>query len=1222
MSGWRFVFRSLVYHWRVNLAVALGVAAATAVLTGALLVGDSVRGSLRRLTLDRLGRIDEVLLTDRFFRTELAEELSENESFQQHFHTATPAILFPRGTVEKPGGDRPSRATQVVVVGCDEAFWDLGDPQIEPKQLPGQDEIVLNAPLAKDLGASVGDEVVLRLPKSNQVPADSPLGRKTDRIGNARLKVVDIVPADGLGRFSLTASQTTPRNAYVDLKTLQDLVDQEGRVNAVFVDGKLDLPLYDKNKFQGILEALNDALKPKLADYGFSIRRIRRTFQKPNSDQEEEVYDYFTLTTDRMLFEAAAADAAERAFSEDHGQAVFTYLANAIDKLGSDGESMASIPYSLVSALDSSPELGPLFANDGQPLRLSAQDDEKVKDGIVLTSWAATELQAKPEDQLRLAFYEPETVHGEPRERTVDFTLRAVVPLTEPSSPYDRRQVAQFDQLPTRVNDPDLTPEVDGITDQQTIDKWETPFKLSRQIRVRDEEYWKNHRTTPKAFVSLSAGRKLWGSRFGATTSFRIPAPEDLPVGGEDEEAFVRGLEQKLLAQLKPKQAEFGFSFIPVKQRGLDASKKGNTDFDYLFLSLSFFVIAAALMLVALLFRLGVERRAAEVGTLLAVGFRRRLTARLLIAEGALIAALGGLVGIVAGVGYAWLMLAGLRTWWIGAIVTPFLLLHVESISLVIGYVAGVVVSVLTIAWSVWRMRRLAVRRLLAGQASEATDIRYRTGPLWHIVAAVLLVFSIALAAVATCLGGEAQAGAFVGSGATIMMALLAVIRSRLRSGGRAGAGLRGMSLASLAARNVARNPGRSTMTIGLMATASFLIVSMSAFRRDPSVLGTGGFDLVAETSEPIFANLNTEAGRKDALTDDAAALEGGVVLAFRVQPGDDASCNNLYQATQPRVLGVSDEMIRHFDNPEVPSFGWAANAAESEADRANPWRLLVEPREPDDGVVPVVIDKETAMWSLKLFNGIGEEYEVTYEDGVSIRFRVAGLLDLGILHGSLLISEDEFVKRFPDASGYRYFLVQSPPVTTDDVEKATLARQEQGLPPITEAAIRRELFGERRAKVATVLENRLGDQGFDATEAMDRLEDLQAIQNTYLSTFQSLGALGLLLGTFGLATVQVRNVVERRGELALMRAAGFRRSRLAKMVMFENTGLLLGGLLTGFLAAVVAVLPHMLLGDATVPLRDPAIMLGIVLVVGALSSLFSVRTTLRAPLLAALRGD
>jgi len=174
--------------------------------------------------------------------------------------------------------------------------------------------------------------------------------------------------------------------------------------------------------------------------------------------------------------------------------------------------------------------------------------------------------------------------------------------------------------------------------------------------------------------------------------------------------------------------------------------------------------------------------------------------------------------------------------------------------------------------------------------------------------------------------------------------------------------------------------------------------------------------------------------------------------------------------------------------------------------------------------------------------------------------------------------------------SGYRYFLVQSPLGRTD--------------------------------QVAAILEDRLGDQGFDATKTEDRLRDLQAIQNTYLDTFQSLGALGLLLGTFGLATVQVRNVVERRSELALMRAAGFRHSRLAGLVMLENVALLLGGLLTGFFGAMIAVLPHMIVGDASVPLRDPSIMLGIVLVVGVLSSLFPVRATLRAPLVSSLRGD
>jgi putative ABC transport system permease protein len=78
----------------------------------------------------------------------------------------------------------------------------------------------------------------------------------------------------------------------------------------------------------------------------------------------------------------------------------------------------------------------------------------------------------------------------------------------------------------------------------------------------------------------------------------------------------------------------------------------------------------------------------------------------------------------------------------------------------------------------------------------------------------------------------------------------------------------------------------------------------------------------------------------------------------------------------------------------------------------------------------------------------------------------------------------------------------------------------------------------------------------------------------------------------------------------------------LALMVLQENVALLLAGLLSGFFAAMVAVVPHVVLGGASVPLRDLTVTLGIILLVGILSSLTSVRTTLRAPLLPALRGD
>src|SRR5690606_34277710 len=119
----------------------------------------------------------------------------------------------------------------------------------------------------------------------------------------------------------------------------------------------------------------------------------------------------------------------------------------------------------------------------------------------------------------------------------------------------------------------------------------------------------------------------------------------------------------------------------------------GTTPFAGLFIGFSFFIIAAAVMLVALLFRLGIEQRAAEVGLLLAVGLRRPTTGRLLTWEGAIVAALGGLLGAALGIGYAWLMITGLQTWWLAAIVTPFLDLYVTPLSLIVGYLIGVLCS-------------------------------------------------------------------------------------------------------------------------------------------------------------------------------------------------------------------------------------------------------------------------------------------------------------------------------------------------------------------------------------------------------------------------------------------------------------------------------------------------------------------------------------------------
>src|SRR5690606_9708307 len=157
---------------------------------------------------------------------------------------------------------------------------------------------------------------------------------------------------------------------------------------------------------------------------------------------------------------------------------------------------------------------------------------------------------------------------------------------------------------------------------------------------------------------------------------------------------------------------------------------------------------------------------------------------------------------------------------------------------------------------------------------------------------------------------------------------------------------------------------------------------------------------------------------------DDASELWTGnenAVMAFRSHAGDDASCLNLYQPTQPRVLGAPQAFI------ERGGFSWAASAAETEAEEANPWLLLNKQLGADDAgreIVPVALDQATALYSLKLYDGVGSRCVMQDERGDALTLEVVGLLKNSVLQGSLLISERAFVDAFPMSQGYRYFMI------------------------------------------------------------------------------------------------------------------------------------------------------------------------------------------------------
>src|SRR5262249_44836581 len=152
-----------------------------------------------------------------------------------------------------------------------------------------------------------------------------------------------------------------------------------------------------------------------------------------------------------------------------------------------------------------------------------------------------------------------------------------------------------------------------------------------------------------------------------------------------------------------------GLVFDPVRERALRASA-GSTDFGGLFLGFSGFLIVAALLLVGLLFRLNLDRRASEIGLLEATGFRQSVVRRLLLAEGANLATVGGLLGTGLAVLYARLLLDLLRALWPAGVDLSFLRPHVEMTSLAIGFGVILLMSVLTVLWAVFGLRKVPPR--------------------------------------------------------------------------------------------------------------------------------------------------------------------------------------------------------------------------------------------------------------------------------------------------------------------------------------------------------------------------------------------------------------------------------------------------------------------------------------------------------------------------------
>jgi putative ABC transport system permease protein len=1159
MSFVGLLLRNLVYHWRGNVAVFLGIALGAAVLTGALLVGDSLRGSLKALTLDQLGWVEQAMLPNRFFRDSLASEVSAD----QH----APALVL-QGSATRD--DDASRVGRVSVLGIDASFWPTDQvPETTEFWASTDAEAVLNRTLADALAVKVGDTIKLNVQRADQAPAESLLGqRQADRVIAPLLVTVRrILPDEGMARFSLSPTPTPVRNAFVPIRFLQRRLDLARRVNAVFV--------------AGAKSTLQADLRPKLSldDWGLRYRspkdRAEAFFRMLGGDSEnatqlkknrwqgrlpetlaEQVKNdgggltakhlidyyaanrgYYVLDSRRLMLEPNVVHAMDRLVPTKDEiprwrlKRILIYLADTM----SDGK--AEVPYSIIAGVDGGID-GPL-ANDG----------------IVLTKWPGSPLIAKLGSKLTLTYFVPDQKNDLVKKSAV-FKVHSVVPIEG------------------ALDDPDLVPEVPGVTDKLDITSWENPpFPYDpKRNKKADVDFSKRYRTTPRAYINLTKAKELWGNRFGDLTSIQVRAGKETP------DTLPRALLEKLDAE------KGGFVFQPIREQALRASS-GTNDFGLLFLGFSFFLIISALLLVGLLVRLNLDRRAGEIGLLLALGWDHGRVRRLLLAEGALLAVVGAGVGLGGALLYGWLMLKLLAANWPGGDSLNFLRLHSSPTSFAIGYGGSLFVSVVTLWWATRVLGKLSPRSLLSGETAQAPSDTAFGWSRW--LNPVGVIGAVALAMIAPSQSSqEAQAGCFFGGGALLLTACLAGVWNGFKWMNRASSPQ--PSLLRLGIRNASRNAVRSVLTVGLLGAASFLIVAVESFHKETDqhfamkTGGSGGFAFYAEGNVPVFEDLNQpDVRRRVGL--DTPEMRAVMFYPCRVQAGDDASCLNLYKPLKPRVMGITQDMIAR------GGFHFAAAKAENDAEKANPWLLLT--RQSDDAI-PAIIDANTAQWILKV--GLGDTIDVPNDKGESVKLRIVALLEESIFQSEILISEANFLKLYPQQTGSSFLLID--PVAAKPEETAALEKQ---------------------------LKDRMGKEyNMDVLTTASRLDGYLAVENMYLATFQALGGLGLILGAAGLAIVLLRGVWERRAELALMQALGFGSGQLAFLVLIENGFLLIVGLAAGTLSALLAVAPHLMGSGAPLLWVRIAGLLAAVLVVGLMAAALAVSSTLRTPVLTALRRE
>lgn len=706
-----------------------------------------------------------------------------------------------------------------------------------------------------------------------------------------------------------------------------------------------------------------------------------------------------------------------------------------------------------------------------------------------------------------------------------------------------------------------LMPEFPGIAGKESCTAWDAGVEINMSlIRDKDEDYWNIYKGTPKAFINYEKGRELWAGNFGPATSIRFGA------GISENE-----IREKLKGFPDPSMS--GFSVSDLRHDSSIAASK-SVDFSTLFLGLGFFIILSAFILLILVVSTYYESRKDQVLTLFSLGFTNRSIEKQLFLETGLTAFTGALAGAFAGGFFNLLTIKALNSVWQGAVQTNTLIPEFDGLSFLIGF-AATIIAILIIL-------KIKSARFLKRLEEPETGMTERPSS-WKnsvalFIAAVSAVSSIFLSFL---LSDHSTLLSYAGGVLTFAFLILLIRQYYLRPKVSNESSFRTGSHVSDAYYSF--HPSQAIAPVLFLAAGLFAVIitgvnrmSISDNMLKPSG-GTGGYLLWGESSVPVKGNLTSSAGRIEFGLDDPG-LNELTVMQGRKTAGNDASCLNLNHITSPPLLGLDPSAFI-----AKGSFSFAVTMKGIREE--NPWETLKYP--PVNGTIYGIADQTVMQYGLMV--KAGDTLKIRTESGQVLNVVLSAGLKSSVFQGYVLIGIENFNRYFPSIAGSQVFLAEGKPEMTDEY--------------------------------ISTLGDRLAEYGVHFEPAAERLASFFVVTNTYLSVFTILGGIGMILGVVGIGLILIRNFNNRRRDLGLLLAEGFSLRSIRRMIFNEHLKILVAGMVTGLVSALVATRPS-LVNVAGLPWKTIMVMILLILATGISALLVSVRSVKTDSLISRIRKE